>query len=163
MNSRLSKLNEVLQTLHGIDAHMDFVENFDFLGGYDGVTDLSTVECYSSQSNLWQQVSPMKTPRSMAGVVILNSCLFVVGGCNGQSLESIEMYNPEMDAWTIAAPMKQPRSGVGTAVIDGLLYVVGGSNGMDYLNSVEVFYPQKERWTSSSSMKTTRRRFGCCS
>ena len=105
----------------------------------------------------------MKTLRSMVGVAVLNSRLFAVGGCNGQSLESVEMYNPEVDTWTIVAPMKQPRSGVGTAVVDGLLFVVGGSNGMDYLNSVEVFHPQKERWTSSTSMKTTCKRFGCCS
>ena len=98
----------------------------------------------------------------MVGVTILNSQLFAVGGCNGQSLESVEVYNPENNVWTIDAPMKVPRSGVGMAVIDGLLYAVGGCNGMDYLNSVEVFHPQKKRWTSSTSMKTNRRRFGCC-
>ena len=132
------------------------------LGGYDGVSDLSSVERYNNQTEQWQLVSSMKTPRSMVGVTVLNCHLFAVGGCNGQSLESVEVYNPETNIWTIDAPMKVPRSGVGMAVIDGLLYAVGGCNGMDYLNSVEVFHPRKKRWTSSTSMKTNRRRFGCC-
>lgn len=127
------------------------------------MTDLSSVEFYSNQINQWQLVSSMKTPRSMAGVTVLNDVLFAVGGCNGQSLESVEIYTPEIDTWMIIAPMKEPRSGVGTAVIDGLLYVLGGYNGTDYLNSVEVFHPQKKRWTSGTNMKTNRRRFGCCS
>lgn len=97
------------------------------------------------------------------GVAVLNSHLFAIGGCNGQSLETVEIYSPDKNTWTIIAPMKQPRSGVGTAVVDGLLYIVGGSDGMEYLNSMEVFHPQKRKWTSSTSMQTTRKRFGCCS
>lgn len=109
------------------------------------MSDLSSVECYSNQTDQWQLVSAMKTPRSMVGVTILNSHLFAVGGCNGQSLESVEVYNPETNVWTIHAPMKVPRSGVGMAVIDGLLFAIGGCNGMDYLHSVEVFHPQKKK------------------
>ena len=105
----------------------------------------------------------MKTPRCLVGVAVLNSHLFAIGGCNGQSLETVEIYSPDKNTWTIIAPMKQWRSDVGTAVVDGLLYIVGGSDGMEYLNSMEVFHPQKRKWTSSTSMQTTRKRFGCCS
>lgn len=86
----------------------------------------------------------MKILRFMAGVIVLNDVLFVVGGCNGQSLESVEIYVFEIDIWMIIVFMKEFRSGVGIVVIDGLLYVFGGYNGIDYFNSVEVFYFQKK-------------------
>lgn len=104
----------------------------------------------------------MKILRFMAGVIVLNDVLFVVGGCNGQSLESVEIYVFEIDIWMIIVFMKEFRSGVGIVVIDGLLYVFGGYNGIDYFNSVEVFYFQKKRWILVISMKINRRRFGCC-
>ena len=143
--------------------HHFYESSLNFAGGYDGIFDLSSVECYNSQANVWCQVSPMKTPRCLVGVAVLNSHLFAIGGCNGQSLETVEIYSPDKNTWTIIAPMKQRRSDVGTAVVDGLLYIVGGSDGMEYLNSMEVFHPQKRKWTSSTSMQTTRKRFGCCS
>lgn len=144
--------------------HDTFYESLlNVAGGYDGIFDLSSVERYNSQTNVWYQVSPMKTPRCLVGVAVLNGHLFAIGGCNGQSLETVEIYSPDKNTWTIIAPMKQRRSDVGTAVVDGLLYIVGGSDGMEYLNSMEVFHPQKRKWTSSTSMQTTRKRFGCCS
>lgn len=156
----INKINVTLKNY----MHDTFYESLlNVAGGYDGIFDLSSVERYNSQTNVWYQVSPMKTPRCLVGVAVLNGHLFAIGGCNGQSLETVEIYSPDKNTWTIIAPMKQRRSDVGTAVVDGLLYIVGGSDGMEYLNSMEVFHPQKRKWTSSTSIQTTRKRFGCCS
>jgi len=45
------------------------------VGGYDGESRLSTVECYHPENNEWQLVAPMSVTRSGAGklAVLLSS------------------------------------------------------------------------------------------
>lgn len=40
---------------------------------YDGVTDLSTAECYDPMTNTWQYITPMGTKRSCLGIWYENS------------------------------------------------------------------------------------------
>ena len=132
-------------------------------GGYDGNTDLSSVECYDSHSDRWSPVTSMKIFRSILGVAVVGGLLYAVGGSAEESLSTVEVYNPEQNTWTIVAPMREPRRGVGVAVVDGLLYAVGGENDSGYLNTVECYNPSKNRWTSVRNMSKKCRRFGCCS
>lgn len=37
------------------------------VGGYDGITDLATAECYEHQINKWTVITPMGTKRSCLG------------------------------------------------------------------------------------------------
>jgi len=45
------------------------------IGGYDGESRLSTVECYHPENNEWQLVAPMSVTRSGAGeLAVCCSC-----------------------------------------------------------------------------------------
>lgn len=50
------------------------------VGGYDGQSRLSSVECYDSFSNRWTEVAPMKEAVSSPAVASCAGKLFVIGG-----------------------------------------------------------------------------------
>lgn len=50
------------------------------VGGYDGQSRLSSVECYDSFSNRWTEVAPMKEAVSSPAVSGCINKLFVIGG-----------------------------------------------------------------------------------
>lgn len=50
------------------------------VGGYDGQSRLSSVECYDSFSNRWKEVAPMKEAVSSPAVASCAGKLFVIGG-----------------------------------------------------------------------------------
>lgn len=50
------------------------------VGGYDGQSRLSSVECYDSFSNRWTEVAPMKEAVSSPAVISCVNKLFVIGG-----------------------------------------------------------------------------------
>ena len=57
-------------------------------GGYDGVSALSSVECYDPLSNTWRVVPPMQRARSAAAAVALSDRIYVIGGHDGSQIES---------------------------------------------------------------------------
>ena len=92
-----------------------------------------------------------------AGIVVLDSQLFAVGGYDGsQHLSSVESYSSCNDQWMSIAEMKSNRCYVGTAVMGGKLYAVGGYDGFSLLDSFERYDPLLQEWTSVSSMATSR-------
>lgn len=75
--------------------------------------------------------SPMKQPRSGAGVVVVGPYIYVAGGMgivSGQQtqLNSFERYDPEKDVWTMLNPMTMARSALTLAVLENKIYAMGG-------------------------------------
>ncbi len=60
-------------------------------GGYDGITSLSTVECYDPGMDRWVLVNGMTKQRSAAGISVLDGKIFgeygleVGGVCGGET------------------------------------------------------------------------------
>lgn len=55
-------------------------------GGYDGVSSLSSVECYDPNLDQWTMVSHMTRHRSASGVTVLNGQIYALGGHDGLSI-----------------------------------------------------------------------------
>lgn len=55
------------------------------VGGYDGTSDLATVESYDPVTNTWQPEVSMGTRRSCLGVAALHGLLYAAGGYDGAS------------------------------------------------------------------------------
>ena len=71
-------------------------------------------------------VTPMKHPRSGAGVANLGQYIFVVGGFNGESqLNSVERYDTERDIWEEVSPLPTARSALSLTALDDKLYAMG--------------------------------------
>lgn len=72
-----------------------------------------------------------------AGLVCVNSCIYAVGGYNGQSqLSSVERYHVARNLWEPRASMHQCRSAHGVTVHQGLIYVFGKS--VSHENDAEI-------------------------
>ena len=49
------------------------------VGGYDSINQLRTVERYDVETNQWEYISPMNSPRSALSVAVVNSKIFALG------------------------------------------------------------------------------------
>lgn len=65
---------------HLILVHLCVCPQVYAVGGYDGQSRLSSVECYDSFSNRWTEVAPMKEAVSSPAVASCAGKLFVIGG-----------------------------------------------------------------------------------
>lgn len=64
------------------------------IGGYDGVSWLSSLDCYSPSQNLTKSLSPMHTERCYAAVSKLDGELFVFGGgTHGQRFNTGSLFS----------------------------------------------------------------------
>ena len=69
-------------------------------GGFDGKSDLSSVERYDPVRNQWTTVANMTVRRSGFGMCSLNGKLHAVGGYDGVTyLSSAEIYDHKLDTW----------------------------------------------------------------
>ncbi|XP_057161243.1 kelch-like protein 17 isoform X1 [Ursus arctos] len=127
------------------------------VGGYDGTSDLATVESYDPVTNTWQPEVSMGTRRSCLGVAALHGLLYAAGGYDGAScLNSAERYDPLTGTWTSIAAMSTRRRYVRVAMLDGNLYAVGGYDSSSHLATVEKYEPQVNAWTPVASMLSRR-------
>ena len=55
-------------------------------GGYDGVSSLSSVECYDPVTDHWTMVSHMTRHRSASGVTVFDGQIYALGGHDGLSI-----------------------------------------------------------------------------
>lgn len=49
------------------------------LGGYDSHSQLRTVERYNTETDTWEDVAPMNTPRSALSVAVVAGKVFALG------------------------------------------------------------------------------------
>lgn len=60
-------------------------------GGFDGIARLKSLEVYDPTLNQWNRKESMETSREGAGLVVVDSFLYCVGGYNGmQLLDTVE-------------------------------------------------------------------------
>ena len=79
-------------------------------GGYDGVSSLSTVECYTLDKNEWSMVTSMSRHRSAAGVVAFEGQIIALGGHDGLSIfDSVERLEPQTGKWSVMPSMLTKR------------------------------------------------------
>ena len=107
-------------------------------GGLDDVNCYRAVERYDPQSDEWNEVTSLKSPRGGVGVVALGRYLYAAGGNDGSaSLQTVEKYDPHVNKWSESAPMSKRRAGVCLAALNGYLYAGGGFDDASPLDTVE--------------------------
>ena len=142
----------------------------------NGPFGLSIVEVYDPQTNSWERVADMPTPRASAGASVVDGIIYVFGGYNGidnravniKFLDIVEAYNPQNDAWTKKQDMPTPRIQFGIGTVDGKIYTIGGSihplnrkpGDPGRIDLVEVYDPGTDIWAKRAKMPTRRDGFG---
>ncbi|XP_069911203.1 kelch-like protein 12 isoform X7 [Oryctolagus cuniculus] len=140
------------------------------VGGYDGRSRLSSVECLdytADEDGVWYSVAPMNVRRGLAGATTLGDMIYVSGGFDGSRRHtSMERYDPNIDQWSMLGDMQTAREGAGLVVASGVIYclgagvallndhiyVVGGFDGTAHLSSVEAYNIRTDSWTTVTNM-----------
>ncbi|XP_070624867.1 kelch-like protein 12 isoform X2 [Bos indicus] len=130
------------------------------IGGYDGRSRLSSVECLdytADEDGVWYSVAPMNVRRGLAGATTLGDMIYVSGGFDGSRRHtSMERYDPNIDQWSMLGDMQTAREGAGLVVASGVIYCLGGYDGLNILNSVEKYDPHTGHWANVTPMATKR-------
>ena len=89
------------------------------VGGKVGRSRVNTVHKYNPATNSWSAVAPMPTARSLVNAVVLNECLYAVGGRlqDASCTAVVERYDPVADSWTTMHPMGTARNAFGVCTI----------------------------------------------
>lgn len=83
-------------------------------GGYERGECLNTVEMFNMQSNTWEMIPPMLSPRGRFDACHLDGKLYACGGSNGQhELKSAECYDEQLKKWKPLPDMYSWRSSGG--------------------------------------------------
>ena len=139
---------------------------FDNRAGPFGV---STVEVYDTQTNTWQRVADMPTPRTNAKAAVVNGTIYVFGGYNSKDrflqnwkmADHVEAYDPLTDTWTRKKEMPVSRFYFGLGVVAGNVYLIGGTTGLgegqaQRMDRVDIYDPATDTWAKGPKMPTRR-------
>ena len=140
-------------------------EKAKFDKGILGPYGIQTVEVYDTQTNTWQRVADIPTPRHAAKAAVVNGTIYVFGGSHGEANAllrkhpvNVEAYNPQTNTWIQKQDMPVSRVDFDLGVADGKIYVIGGSirhNG-ESVNRVDVYNPATDTWVKGREMPTPR-------
>lgn len=90
-------------------------------------------EVYDPETDQWQTLAPLPTPRDHLAVVSHGNKLFAIGGRvnvdYNRNLSSNEVYDPSTGKWSTAAGLPTARSGITAQVLNGRIHVFGGESG----------------------------------
>ena len=118
----------------------------------------------------WTCYASMLVPRSQMGCLVMDDCLYVIGGTNrhNEVLQSVERYHFKENRWEEIPPMLEARASPSVASVNGKIYIFGG----DQINEVnfyrarttiaiaEVYDPLTKTWKYSESLPESRSEAG---
>ncbi|XP_051570772.1 LOW QUALITY PROTEIN: ring canal kelch homolog [Myxocyprinus asiaticus] len=115
--------------------------------------------CFDS----WLEMAPMNVARSELGLVMLDGCVFAVGGWKGRSrMDSVECYNPLTNTWQFMESVKMVVTSPAVVALDGLPYVTGGAVLEDGTALAQVHYTKTCVWTEVAPMQIARSGSAAC-
>ena len=120
---------------------------------------LSTVQRYNPDTNLWQAVSSLSSPRSGVCAVATGSHLYAIGGNSGAGpVNIVERFDPKEKAWCLVASTLEHRAGACGAAVSEKLFVFGGFSTEDYSHSIfcEIYDPVTDMWSNIANTVTPR-------
>ena len=127
----------------------------------------SIIEAYDPQTNTWEQLTDMPTPRTYPYTAVVNGIIYVFGGWYneiGGKLKYpvvVEAYDPSADTWTQKKDMLVSRVHPAIGVVDEKIYIIGGSTGWGQehdrrMDWVDIYDPATDMWEQGSKMPTRR-------
>ncbi|PWZ17207.1 hypothetical protein Zm00014a_002714 [Zea mays] len=127
------------------------------IGGYNGVTWLSSLDSFSPEKDAVLGLTPMSSPRSYASAAVLDGHIFAFGGGDGMSwYNTVECYSSRNNEWTECPSMNQKKGSLAGICLNEKIYAIGGGDGNEFYSEVEIFDPYLGKWICSPSMLTSR-------
>jgi RNA polymerase sigma factor (sigma-70 family) len=97
---------------------------------------------YDPATDTWTtKKSEMPTPRTAAGVVLVDNKIYVICGFDGgqRLFPTVEIYDPINDTWTKGVDMATAKTYPSCSAVNGKIYVIGGYTGGVALSDVEEY------------------------
>ena len=90
------------------------------VGGFDGTTFFSSVECLDPSTGQSSAVADMNTARANYGVAVVKGKLYAVGGQDEDdtTLSSVECFDPSTGLWSALADMSTARAFVAVVALE---------------------------------------------
>ncbi|XP_041841561.1 kelch-like protein 33 [Melanotaenia boesemani] len=103
---------------------------------------------YDPARDIWKRLADMQEARSNFSVVVLEECLYAIGGDKeiNTNIDSVEMYNQDTDSWSYVQPLDQALSGYAAAALNKGVFISGGFN-CKYVCLVSMFFYHPKRGT----------------
>ncbi|XP_031561493.1 kelch-like protein 28 [Actinia tenebrosa] len=163
-NSSIIKTQVFSSTKHS--AIVSFQEKLLLFGGQklesnvrDEFLVLNDVGLYEPQEHKWKKLTPMSCPRTAHCAVLVDSFVYVVGGCSADEVyQSGEKYDIENDQWVPIAAMNERRCYAAGANLRGKVFIAGGYHADEWVayNSCELYDPETDHWDIITSMPIPR-------
>ncbi|KAF6152658.1 hypothetical protein GIB67_008095 [Kingdonia uniflora] len=128
------------------------------LGGFDSISWLSALDCYSPSRDSTRSLRPMSSVRSYAAAAVLDKQIYIFGGGgdNDTWYDSVESYDPISNEWNSCPSLIERKGDLAGAALHGKLYAMGGGTGHECYSGVEMFDPALGRWIPTQSMMHKR-------
>jgi DNA-binding CsgD family transcriptional regulator len=118
-------------------------------GGYDGQRELAVTGRYLIESEKWEELPSLSTPRGGVQLLYDDLAVFAVGGGWTQPVNTIERFDPATGIWShFPSPIEQEWRHLGAAASkNGYLYLIGGwsdsylTTHLHYQSSFRTFLP----------------------
>ncbi|PAN17455.1 hypothetical protein PAHAL_3G132900 [Panicum hallii] len=148
-DSSLSHLGSICNTLAKPSVFL--------IGGYNGVTWLSSLESFSPEKETLVGLTPMSSPRSYASAAALDGHIFAFGGGDGMSwYNTVECYSSRNNEWTECPSLNRKKGSLAGICLNEKIYAIGGGDGNETYSEVEMFDPYLGKWICSPSMLLSR-------
>ncbi|GJM94712.1 hypothetical protein PR202_ga11384 [Eleusine coracana subsp. coracana] len=127
------------------------------IGGYNGVTWLSSLDSLTPDKDILVGLTPMGNARSYASATVLDGHIFAFGGGNGMSwYDTVECYSLRNNEWTECPSLNRMKGSLAGINLNEKIYAIGGGDGNETFSEVEVFDPYLGKWMCSPSMLFSR-------
>ena len=117
---------------------------------------LDVVERFDSKMNSWCRVASMLEKKLLPCVAILNTRVFLFGGCTStrppQASSSIEMYDPTSNIWTAIQGISAPTRCFSVTSFKGSVYVIGNWTQESPGSFLRMYDVEKNEWKHCSSV-----------
>ena len=125
------------------------------IGGKDkNEVQLSTVQTYNPETNLWQNIASLSIARSGICAVAGKHFLYAVGGSRRKI---VERFDATEKAWSRIAPTLKGRSNACGAAVNQKVFVFGGlGNHAKEATFCEVYDPAINTWSNIASTVVSR-------
>ncbi|XP_067889187.1 kelch-like protein 24 isoform X2 [Heterodontus francisci] len=114
------------------------------VGGFNGFSRMSSVECYDPFLNYWSFTAPLLEAVSSAAVVTCLNKLYVIGGALSNQLNSdkVQCYDPVKDEWTFTTSSPFAQRCIKAVTLNDAIYIMGG-----LMQNMYRYDPTENYWT----------------
>jgi len=131
------------------------------VGGLDhSNTPINSVLKYNPDTNQWQEVSPLSSPRSHVCAVADGNNLYVIGGCRAGFgyLDIVERFDPGKNTWDKLSSIHAKRASASGTVVRQKVFVFGGLRSQSRAEDpCEMYDPDTNIWSNIASEVAPRK------